>query len=136
SSFSSIDRKKLIEMRKLFENCREDIKEGKIEQFIKLDEEFHRFIVTSSENQRLIKIMENLDDQIRLARLKSFSVPGRVEKALEEHLEIIDIILAADLEKAEKIILKHSENAKQNILKFLEKKNKKGEKNAGKEVNS
>lgn len=136
SSFSSIDRKRLTEMRRLFENCRKDIKEGKIDGFIKLDEEFHRFIVTTSGNQRLIKIMENLDDQIRLARLKSFSVPGRVEKALKEHLEMIDAILAADVEKAEKIILQHSENAKKNILKFLERKIKKGEKNAGKKANS
>ena len=65
-------------------------------------------------------MIENLNNQIQLARFKSFSVPGRAKKAFDEHKRIIDVMLAGDKAKAEKLILEHSENAKQNILSFVQ----------------
>ncbi|MFQ6067578.1 MAG: GntR family transcriptional regulator, partial [bacterium] len=77
-----LNKKKLMKMRNLFEKCEGFIKKGELDFFVRLDEEFHDFLIKSSKNKRLIQIMKNLNDQIHLARLKSFSVPGRAKKAL------------------------------------------------------
>ncbi|MBE0479234.1 GntR family transcriptional regulator, partial [Candidatus Aerophobetes bacterium] len=122
SSFHQLDKNKLREIKALLEKCEKLLDKGEFHFFIQLDEEFHNFLVRSSGNERLIQIMENLNNQIQLARLKSFSVPGRAKKALDEHRQIIDALLTGDKVKAEKLILEHSENAKQNILTFIIKK--------------
>ena len=122
SSFYQFDKNKLMEIKALLEKCETLLEKGEIDFFIQLDEEFHDLLIRSSGNERLIQIMENLNNQIQLARLKSFSVPGRAKKALDEHRQIIDVLLAGDKLEAEKLILEHSENAKQNILTFIVKK--------------
>ncbi len=120
SSLSSLDKKKLSKMRTLFKECEELVQKGDLSFFIQLDEEFHDFLIRSGKNERSIQMIENLNNQIRLARFKSFSVPGRAGKAFDEHKRIIDVMLTGDKNKAETLILEHSENAKQNILSFVQ----------------
>ena len=120
TSLSFFDKKRLFEMRTRFKECEELVQKGDLSSFIQLDEEFHDFLIRSGKNERSIQMIENLNNQIRLARFKSFSVPGRAKKAFDEHKRIIDVMLAGDKAKAEKLILEHSENAKQNILSFVQ----------------
>ena len=75
SGLKQLDKNKLIQIKTLLEKCEKSLDKGEFDFFIQLDEEFHDFIVRSSGNDRLIQIMENLNNQIQLARLKSFSVP-------------------------------------------------------------
>jgi len=118
-ALAHLNREKLLEMESLLKKCGELIKKGNLDLFIQVDKGFHEFIIKSSQNQRLIQIMESLNNQIQLARLKSFSVPGRAKKALNEHKQMIEAMLAGDKIEAERLIRKHSENAKQNILSLM-----------------
>ncbi len=124
SFFSCLDKKSLLQLRRSFEQCERLVKKGKLDSLVQVDEEFHRFLIRCSNNSRLIQIMENLTNQMRVARLKSFSVPGRARRAIGEHKRIIDAMLARHKTKAEKLVLQHSENAKQNILSLIERNQK------------
>ena len=109
----------LRELIRSHEECRGPLEEGNIDPLIKIDTAFHDLLVRFSKNARLVRLMSNLNNQIRLGRLESFSVPGRARKALEEHQGIIRAMLEGSSEKAQDLIRKHSQNAKENILLFL-----------------
>lgn len=129
--FLNLDKKKkkkfyqkLSEMADFLTKCESYVEEGNFEPFIKADINFHDFIVISSENSRLIQVMRNLNAQIQLGRMESFSVPGRARNSLREHEEIIDAMLQKDTNKAEKLIKKHCMNIKKNVLHFLKVRHK------------
>lgn len=116
---------KLSEIADLLVKCESYVEEGDYEPFIEADISFHDFIVKSSENSRLIQIMNNLNAQIQLGRMESFSVPGRAERSLKEHEEIMNAMLQGEVNKTEKLIKKHCMNIKENVLRFLKAKHKK-----------
>jgi DNA-binding GntR family transcriptional regulator len=119
SSFPELDRGKLQQIHDSLESCETLLEQGDLESFVSIDEEFHGFLAKSSNNAILIQIIEKLDNQLHIARLKSFSVPGRVRQAFREHLRIIDVILSGDARQAERLILEHSESAKRNTVRAL-----------------
>lgn len=118
-------RNKLLELTRIHKECEAPIEKGDFDPFIRVDTAFHHLLVKLSKNERLIRLMSNLDNQIRLGRLESFSVPGRAKKSLEEHETVIEAMLKGDADEAEELLRQHSRNAKENILRFL--KMKKGE---------
>jgi DNA-binding GntR family transcriptional regulator len=113
---------KLFELARIHKECRLPLEKGDFDPFIKVDTTFHHLLVKLSKNKRLMRLMGNLNNQIRLGRLESFSVPGRAKKSLEEHQRIIQAMLEGNTEEAENLLRQHSRNAKDNILHFLKMK--------------
>jgi len=113
---------KLLELAHLHKECKVPVEKGDFDPFIKVDTAFHDLLVKLSKNKRLIRLMSNLNNQIRLGRLESFSVPGRARKSLAEHQRIIEAMLRGSAEEAENLVRQHSRNAKDNILRFLKMK--------------
>ena len=50
-------------------------------------------------------------------------MPGRLEKSVEEHREILDAILRGDTDAADRLTSAHVERALSNMLTALEKNN-------------
>ncbi|MEA3421564.1 MAG: GntR family transcriptional regulator [Acidobacteriota bacterium] len=115
---------KLLEISESHHKCKSYIEKGNFEPFIKADIAFHNFLIRSSQNSRLIQVMDNLNAQVQLGRMESISVPGRAERGLKEHEEIINAMLGEDVNKAEKLIRKHCINIKKNVLHFLKTRHK------------
>ncbi len=113
---------KLLELARIHKECKVPLEKGDFDPFIKVDTTFHDLLVKLSKNKRLIRLMSNLNNQIRLGRLESFSVPGRAKKSLNEHERIIEAMLKGNAEEAEDFLRQHSRNAKDNILHFLKMK--------------
>lgn len=126
SGFSRIDKSKLLEMRELHKRCEEPVKKGDLDSFIEVDAKFHDLITKASGNDRLIRLMGNLKNQIRMSKLESLSVPGRAEKSLKEHENIISAVFEGDKEKAERLVREHSDKAKENLLRLLKKRHRTG----------
>ncbi len=113
---------KLLELTRIHKECETPMEKDDFDPFIKVDTAFHHLLVRLSKNERLRRLMSNLDNQIRLCRLESFSVPGRAKKSLEEHQRIIEAMLKENAEEAEDLLRQHSRNAKNNILRFMKLK--------------
>ncbi len=113
---------KLLELARIHKECKVPLEKGDFDPFIKVDTAFHDLLVKLSKNKRLIRFMSNLNNQIRLGRLESFSVPGRARKSLAEHQRIIEAMLEGNAEEAENLVRQHSRNVKDNILYFLKMK--------------
>lgn len=87
-----------------------------------LGREFHQFIIESSRNGRLIRIIEAMQDQIDLVRGIGRIIDKNTSSAstLEEHLAILNALMARDPDRAEKAVRIHLQNGLRHRLEGLQ----------------
>jgi len=84
--------------------------------YAEIDLEFHRLIRRASGNQRLQRIMESLDGQVRILINTSSAVPGRGKASISEHRRVVAALRARDPAAAEAAMRKHVANAREALL--------------------
>ncbi len=72
-----------------------------------LDNQFHSFLAESCGNNSLEQIIANIRIQTNRIRILSCRNSHRLQKAVEEHVSIIDAMLECDEEKAARIMRTH-----------------------------
>ena len=92
------------------------INKNDTEHIKELDTEFHRIIYKASGNRLLCKTLLELHKKIKAYRKLSLTVPGRLERSLEEHREIYSAIAKRDSELADRLTSLHVERALNNML--------------------
>ena len=97
------------------------ISKNDTEHLKELDTKFHAIIYRASGNRMLNKTLSELHRNITSYRKMSLAVPGRLERSLGEHREILAAIEAADAERADRLTSAHVEAALENMLLTLEK---------------
>ena len=105
-----IDRVKLFltQFRKAHENL---VKKGKVDTYLKVDDEFHFFIIESSKNKKMAEIYKNMSDSLKLLRIQdTFSTKAKMGATLPEHEKIINAILSNDKENAIDSLTQHLSN--------------------------
>jgi DNA-binding GntR family transcriptional regulator len=92
----------------VLERQAEVAEDGKIVEFIRLDRQFHRVMVSSSGNKLLVTFYEGLRDrQIRMGiRAVAYS-SERMKRVLEEHRAIVVALEEADADELKKSIHEH-----------------------------
>ncbi len=75
--------------------------------FVHADESFHRRIAEAAGNELAERVLRDVNDRIRLMRIHDFTTDDRVEATIAEHLEILDAILAGDIEAAASFMRAH-----------------------------
>jgi len=89
---------------------------GDVEKLKELDTKFHIIIYGASGSRTLSKILSELHRNIRSYRKLSLTVPGRLEKSIEEHKRILSAIQSGDEKAADEITSHHIENAMNNMI--------------------
>lgn len=110
---SEEDKKRLSESVELSEFY---IRKRDADKLKELDSEFHNIIYEASGNRRLSKILSELHRSIRAYRRLSLTVTDRLERSVDEHREILNAILNADAEEADRLTSLHIEAALENLL--------------------
>lgn len=82
-------------------------KESRIDAFFEANQEFHRRIQELTNNRWLLSVIQDLRKVLKLSRLHSLSLEGRLQQSLEEHRTIMAAFEAGDAEKAEKSMHDH-----------------------------
>ena len=95
------------------------------EQIKELDTKFHKIIYRASGNRVLCKILTDLHRNIKTYRKISLATPGRPEKSVAEHREILEAILRGDSNEADRLTSLHVKRAMENLVKQLQEKNSK-----------
>ncbi len=90
------------------------------EQLKELDTSFHSTIFRASGNRMLYRILSELHRNIRTYRKLSLTVPGRLEKSMNEHREILSALIAGDAEKADMLTSLHIERAMKNMVAAMD----------------
>lgn len=97
------------------------IRKNDTEHLKELDTQFHAIIYRASGNRMLNKTLSELHRNITAYRKMSLSVPGRLERSVREHREILEAIEARDSERADRLTSRHIAAALENMLLTVEK---------------
>jgi len=89
------------------------------ERFLEADQEFHKYIVEHSGNERLITMINGLWAQIAVFQKAGTHVPGYVEVALRQHREIITLLRAGRHTEAIDALQTHIRDMKTRIIADL-----------------
>jgi len=90
-----------------------------IEHLMSLDSRFHQIIFKASRSRHLQSVLSSLHHYVQKARTYALGIPGRAQRALEEHKAVLEAIRNRDAEKAEKKMTEHLQNARLNLLQIL-----------------
>jgi len=75
--------------------------------FVLLDETFHLTLAEAAGNPSLTDVLRQVNDRIRVVRTQDFMTEGRIRQTIEEHLAIVEAVLAGDITAAEARFLAH-----------------------------
>ncbi len=81
------------------------------------DQKFHLLISKLSGNSVLYRIMYNLIDLMKEVRMETLQIPGRLEKSVEEHREILKALSNKDAIQSERKMLEHLNSVENALIK-------------------
>ncbi|ATW27170.1 GntR family transcriptional regulator [Candidatus Formimonas warabiya] len=112
-----IEEKELSKLKALLEVMKEDINKG--ESFSEMDhhKEWHLALYAASKNQRLEQLLNDYADYLRIFRIISLKLPGRLNETWEEHDRLLKAIELGDGELAERRAREHAARSKEAFLK-------------------
>ena len=111
--------KELEELRKAADYCGTFLNKNDLMGIAKADEKFHNVIYHATNNQKLIKILSNLSEQVyryRVEYLKNENTPAQI---IKEHKQLLEAIEAKDEGLASKIAEIHIDNQAKSIINKL-----------------
>ena len=119
SAMHQMKKEVLLDLRRRFLEVPEGLSDKELRRYyIDLDTELHSTIVAGCPNRYLRRLLNNISDQnLRLRIISSHPTEG--EGSIEEHLEIIDLLLAGDKEKLEKILRHHLQESKDRTIRHF-----------------
>ncbi len=82
-------------------------RDGRIDAFFEANQEFHRRIQELSGNRWLLSVIQDLRKVLKLSRLHSLSLEGRLQQSLDEHRAIMAAFAAGNAEGAERLMHDH-----------------------------
>jgi len=109
----------LEEMERILVKKAEIIENNDLDSVVELDTGFHAIMFKASRNERLVQILNNLQEQIQRFRATSLAVPGRFREALEEHRKIVEALSERNVVLAQGLAAEHIENAENVMLEAL-----------------
>lgn len=104
------------ELKDLYELMEFYTGKGDIDRIAKLNTEFHQVIFNASNSNILINLLNDFQLYVRWARHESLSMPGRMEKALEEHKKILEAFEKKDSDEVVKALSTHIKNSSKNLF--------------------
>ena len=101
-----------------FEQSFHWIENGETDRINDADIRLHRYIARLSRNDLLVKLVNQLLNQIIRLRLMTPGVEGRLQQQAEEHLLIVNALKRGDVEEARQALQRHLRNVRATFLQI------------------
>lgn len=108
-------------LKSLHEKLEHSAKENRIADFFEANQEFHKMLQELSGNRWLVSVIHDLRRVLKLSRIYSLSLEGRLQQSLGEHRAILTALLAKDAPLAEKRMHDHLLAGREALAKMGEK---------------
>ena len=115
---SVADVRRLVE---IHDRLEQTAAKGQTDRFFEANQLFHTTVQNMAGNRWLTQMIEDLRKVVKLTRMLSLSLTGRLEQSLEEHRIIIKAIQAGDAEAAERAMAAHIESAREALVRDQQK---------------
>lgn len=98
--------------------------ENRMADFFEANQEFHKFIQEVAGNRWLLQVIQDLRKVLKLSRIHSLSLEGRLQQSLEEHRGIMAALQARDATLAEKLMHDHLLSGREALAKMQDSTSK------------
>jgi DNA-binding GntR family transcriptional regulator len=112
----------LAEMIALFEEARRSFSDTDFERKIQIGYQLHQFILRSCDNSRIVNTIKPLELQIMRIWKTGIHFPERINKAFNEHFDILMAIKDKDEAQAEAKMKFHMSSAFQDYIALLSRR--------------
>lgn len=96
-------------------------RDGRIDAFFESNQEFHLRIQQLAGNRWLLQVIQDLRKVLKLSRLHSLSIEGRLQQSLAEHRAIMAAFKAGDAGAAETLMHDHLLSGREALAKTAAK---------------
>lgn len=93
-------------------------REDRIPDFFEANQEFHKRIQELSDNRWLLSVIQDLRKVLKLSRMHSLSLEGRLQQSLDEHRAIMAAIRKRDIAQAERFMHDHILSGREALAKM------------------
>lgn len=93
-------------------------RENRMADFFEANQEFHKAIQELAGNRWLLQVIQDLRKVLKLSRLHSLSLEGRLQQSLQEHQAIMAALQAKDANLAEKLMHDHLLSGREALAKM------------------
>lgn len=100
-------REQLEALRPVAEDIVRAAREHDLIGYLEADRRFHLSLLALSGNERLVETVSDLRKRSRLYGLTGLDEHGELLPSAEEHLELLDLMLTGDAQKAEQCMARH-----------------------------
>ena len=117
----AVSRAKPIEIRelkKIHETLENAARDDRINAFFEANQAFHKRIQELANNRWLLSVIQDLRKVLKLSRLHSLSLEGRLQQSLDEHRGIMAAFEAGDAAKAEQLMHDHLLSGREALVKM------------------
>ena len=111
-------------LQEIHERLEAAAREGRIDAFFEANQAFHRRIQELANNRWLLSVIQDLRKVLKLSRLHSLSLEGRLQQSLDEHRGIMAAFAAGEGAKAEKLMHDHLLSGREALARMDSKTNK------------
>jgi DNA-binding GntR family transcriptional regulator len=80
---------------------------GDLVAYVEADTRFHLSLLALAGNTHLVEVVGDLRKRARLYGLTALAEAGRLQASAEEHLELLDALLARDEERVREVMTRH-----------------------------
>ncbi|AFK85771.1 MULTISPECIES: GntR family transcriptional regulator [Thermoanaerobacterium] len=109
----------LKKLKDVLDKFYEGIQENDVEKLIKYDQEFHDLIFNASRNEKLVQIMNNLQEHVHRFRVRYISDFKKSKKLYQEHKKILESLEMRSSDNAQKWAEKHIQNFQNDLVKDM-----------------
>jgi DNA-binding GntR family transcriptional regulator len=111
--------KELEKLKALLRESEQAVKDGDYTTYINNDVKFHDYLQKHVNNQRLLSVMESLNDLTHRERVLSTRMNINIKCTLVEHGKIVEALVARDGKAAGEYMAEHLKNVCQRLVDFI-----------------
>lgn len=104
--------------REFGEPCEHMVENHEFEQYLALITKLRQQMVEKAQSGELSKLIDSIYAKIRIVQRRVIILPGRIEKGMLEHREVINALMEGDPDKAEVMKRRNLQSAREDLLKY------------------
>ena len=112
----NISERQIERLRKILPKMESRLKKSNYAGFVNHDEEFHDIIRKASDHDRLIRLLQSLFYIIKMFKLRTSTLTGRIDKAYREHQLIFKALSARNPQAAEDAMRNHIRDVMKDLI--------------------
>ena len=107
-------------LRRMFATFEDDKLHAKLDEYSKVNIDFHQTIIRLSGNAVLINLAENLFTHMHMIRRQTIGEEDRADRSIRDHMNIIQALEARDTERAEDLVRQHALGLAEHVAKHAD----------------